>query len=145
MTLALHRLPDWEARLTDYLEPLRERPHVYGRHDCALFAAGAVQAMTGVDPIPELRGRYSTARGSIYALRKYGAGSLADTLTAKFGEPVHPAHAKRGDLVMDEKAVGVAMGDYAIFVARDGERVGLMQVLREEWTNAWRVPFEARQ
>ncbi|MBB4620123.1 DUF6950 family protein, partial [Sphingomonas abaci] len=72
----MHRYPDWEARLAAYLEPLRARPFAWGRHDCSTFAAGAVEAMTGVDPMPEFRGRYSTARGSVRALRRFGAGTL---------------------------------------------------------------------
>lgn len=139
----MHRLPDWEARLGDYLEQVRETPFRWGRHDCAMFSAGAVQAMTGVDPAPEMRGRYSTARGSVYAARKYGAGTLAATLDAKFAA-VAPALAQRGDLVMSDGAVGVTFGPAAVFVGREGERAGLVREAMPAagWDAAWRVPFE---
>ena len=95
----MHRLPDWEERLAAYLEPLRTRPFEWGAHDCCTFTAGAVEAMTGVDPMPEFRGRYTTAIGSARALRRYGAGTLDATLDGKFVR-LDATLCHRGDLVM---------------------------------------------
>jgi hypothetical protein len=78
----MYRKPDWEARLAAYLEPLRLRAFAWGQHDCCTFSAGAVEAMTGVDPMPEFRGRYSTAIGSARALSRFGRGTLDATLDA---------------------------------------------------------------
>ena len=39
------RLYDWESRLTAYITAVARDGFVYGRHDCALFAAGGVQAV----------------------------------------------------------------------------------------------------
>ena len=38
------RLPDWRGRLGAHLAAARARPFCYGTHDCATFAAGAVEA-----------------------------------------------------------------------------------------------------
>jgi len=138
----MHRLPDWEARLAAYLEPLRLRPFAWGSHDCCLFTAGAVLAMTGVDPMPEFRGRYSTAIGAERALRRYGAGSLDATLDTKFAG-VAPALAHRGDIVMAGGLLGICGGPFLYAVGSEGDREGLIALQRSGWEQplAWRVPY----
>lgn len=134
------RYPDWEVRLAAYLEPLREEPFAWGRHDCCIFAAGAVLAMTGTDAMAEFRGRYSTKRGSAVALGRHGKGSLAATLDAKF-EGIPVGHAHRGDIVMADGTLGIGMGAFSIHVGAVGERQGLIRKSRSEWTRAWCVPM----
>lgn len=138
----MYRKPDWEVRLAAYLEPLRARAFAWGEHDCCTFAAGAVNAMTGVDPMPEFRGRYSTARGSVRALRRLGAGTLATTLDAKF-DAVDPALAHRGDIVMSSGLLGVCLGPALVAVGREGDREGLVLFERAKWVEprAWHVRF----
>lgn len=138
----LQRRSDWEARLAAYLEPLRLRPFQWGSHDCCTFAAGAVEAMTGVDPMPDFRGRYSTAMGSARALRRIGAGDLASTMSSKF-EPVAAAFAQRGDIIMSAGLLGVCLGSSLVAVGSQGERQGLVRFDRPGWVQplAWRVPY----
>lgn len=140
----MYRLPDWETRLAAYLEPLRLRAFAWGEHDCCTFAGGAVQAMTGIDPMAEFRGHYATAIGSARALRKFGAGDLASTLDAKF-ERVSSALAHRGDIVMSAGALGICMGPFLIAVGIEGEREGLTRFDRAAWADplAWHVRFGA--
>lgn len=139
----MHRQADWETRLAAYLEPLRLRPFEWGRHDCCTFSAGAVEAMTGVDPMPEFRGRYTTAIGSARALKRYGAGTLEATLDTKF-ERVPAALAQRGDVIMTEGLLGICLGGIAVVVGSAGERDGLLRIPRGSWVEprAWRVPYE---
>ncbi len=61
------KLPGWQKRLTDFLRANHARPFQPGRWDCAIWAAGAVEAMTGED---HLRGFRDTAPS-----RKVGANS----------------------------------------------------------------------
>jgi hypothetical protein len=138
----MNRLPDWEARLAAYLEPLRTLPFAWGRHDCCTFTAGAVKAMTGVDPMPEFRGRYTTARGSVRALRRIGAGTLASTLSGKF-ETVDPSLAHRGDIIMSNGLLGICLGPFLVAVGSGGEREGLIRIDRGDWVapRAWHVRF----
>ena len=138
----MNRLPDWEARLAAYLEPLRTLPFAWGKHDCCTFAAGAVKAMTGVDPMPEFRGRYTTARGSVRALRRIGAGNLASTLNGKF-ETVDPSLAHRGDIIMSDGLLGVCLGPFMVAVGAEGDREGLVRIDRGSWSapRAWHVRF----
>ena len=128
------RLPDWEDRLAAYLLGVRDMPHAYGSHDCALHGADAVRAMTGDDFGAPFRGRYNTELGAARALRKYGAGTLEATFSAHF-EDVPPALARRGDLVLAQGSIGVCIGGEAIFAGDAGsERIG-----RAAWARGWRV------
>ena len=132
------RLSDWETRLHDYLASMANAEHVYGVSDCALFASGAVLAMTNCDPAAEFRGKYKTELGAARVLRKIGAGDLESTFDAKFTE-IGPAFAQRGDLIWDGENVGVCFGAFAFFMgAQDGEN-GLVRLPRTEFVKAWRV------
>jgi hypothetical protein len=125
--MGITRFPDWETRLAAYIQACRGKVFAYGKHDCCTFAAGAVRAMTGHDPMAEFRRRYRTAKGSIRALRRIGRGNLEKTIDAKF--PVKPvAQAMRGDLAMHEGSVGVVMGQFVWFVSdQDFARVPLLE------------------
>lgn len=96
---ALTRLPDWRTRLIAYLETVARRPFVEGTHDCALFTAGAIEAMTGTDLAEGFRGRYdATARG-LAMLRREGHGSAVDIVAARLPE-IRPSFAAEGDVAV---------------------------------------------
>lgn len=128
------RLPDWEERLATYLASVRETPHAYGRHDCALHGANAVLAQTGVDHGAPFRGRYKTEIGAARALRRFGAGTVEATYDAHFPS-IPPALAQRGDIVLAQGAIGVCIGGEAIFAGDTGHQ----RIARAEWARAWRV------
>lgn len=140
--LSATRFPDWEARLHAYLEPLHALPFAWGQHDCCTFSAGAVAAMTGVDPMPEFRDAYTTATGSVRALIRHGAGDLAATMDAKF-EKVPASLAHRGDVVMSDGLLGICLGAQMIAVGAEGAREGLILLPRAGWIEprAWRVQY----
>lgn len=132
------RISTWEAALSAYLSEQRDRPFSHGTHDCALFAAGAVQAMTGHDPAADFRGAYRSVAGSVRALKERGAGTLEATIDAMF--PTIPAgFVRRGDLVWNGESVGVSIGSVALFVGTDEGKNGLVRVPRAEWMKGWRV------
>lgn len=132
------RRSTWEADLSAYIASVRALPYAYGEHDCGLFVAGAVLAMTGEDPGAPFRGQYSTDLGAAKALKKFGAGDLRSTLDRHF-HPRPIGRLQRGDLVWDGNAVGVCMGSYALFVGEEGEREGLVRIERTSWAGGWRV------
>jgi len=66
------RFPDWRKRLTLYLSGVGRIAFKDGVHDCALFLAGGVTAMTGQDYAAPYRNRYTTLRGGLRILRKQG-------------------------------------------------------------------------
>ncbi|MCE8007128.1 hypothetical protein [Aestuariivita sp.] len=68
----MKRRKDWMSRLTGYVGRTARLSIDPGTHDCALFLAGAVLAMTDVDFAAPYRGRYTTLRGGLRILRKDG-------------------------------------------------------------------------
>lgn len=111
----LSRVPDWRARLQAYINAAMDRGFRPGRFDCALFAAGAVEAMTGVDLARGHRG-YRTLNEGRRKLRERG-----------FEDAVALAAA-----VLSEKPVSLAQaGDLAVVEDREGEAaLGVVQGAR---------------
>lgn len=104
------RFPDWPKRLADHVESMRDKPFAYGSNDCALFAAGAIEAITGDDLASDLRGRYTTALGAKRRINAAGGmRALASDLPEK---PV--GMAQRGDVVLamseGQETFGVVVG-----------------------------------
>lgn len=103
------RLPDWQTRLTDYLAGAARRPFEEGAHDCALFAADAVRAMTGRDLAAEWRGSYASTRAGLKALARAGYRDHVALAGAHFtAKPV--ALANPGDLAVVPTPEGDALG-----------------------------------
>jgi hypothetical protein len=134
----MKRLNDWHARLVGYLHSATSTPFQYGHHDCTLFAAGAVRAMTGEDLAEGYRGRYTTLSGGLRVLRKAGYASHVDLVASVF-EEVEPVFAVPGDLVVieseDGDALGVVQGE-AVYVLG---MAGLSLVSAERARRAFRV------
>jgi hypothetical protein len=109
------RRPDWPERLAALIEARRHTEFAWGTHDCCLFAADTVLAMTGADPASEWRGRYDSEAEALALLGERGLeGMVADAMAA-FGAPECPVlAAQRGDVVLatsgNEPLVGVAFG-----------------------------------
>lgn len=109
------RRPDWTLRLAVLLENRRAAPLTWGTHDCCLFAADAIEAITGSDPAAAYRGLYtSQAEAEVIQGERGLEGLVADVL-ATFGAPECPlAHIQRGDVVLavlgNEPLLGVSIG-----------------------------------
>ncbi len=139
------RAHDWEDRLRTYLDRVEEEPFKWGVHDCAMFGAGAVRAMTGVDFAEDIRETYTTSTGAKEALRKAGDGTLLKRLRRHFGDAKPVSLAQRGDIVMrDRFTVGVCVGQYSWFVGEEGSRQGLVAFPTSLCTYAFSVPFEVQ-
>ncbi len=98
------RFEDWPSRLHAFLEAAHGRPFSWGRWDCCILAADAVQAMTGADPLGPFRGRYRTALGAARLLTPMGG--LAGGCTRLLGAPIAPLLAQRGDVVVVDSPTG---------------------------------------
>ena len=98
------RYPDWVSRLEAYYIHNSTRKFEYGAWDCCLSACGAIEAMTGIDPASEYRGKYHT-RGEAITLGLVKRGyisELVELLTLKHKMPeVTIGTAQRGDLIMN--------------------------------------------
>lgn len=142
----ISRLPNWQSALSAYLVDVAARPFAYGRFDCGLFVAGAVEALTGVDVVPGIRGIYKDRRSAFAQVRSIcGAATmeaLAEYLTAKYGMPeVAPLMAQRGDAVLLRRGRRSSLG----IVAMHGTEIltpfrgGLLRLPLAHATRAWQV------
>lgn len=118
------RFPDWPMRLSNYLSERRKMPFEWGVNDCVMFAAHAVEALTGVNYYSDYIRTYSTKEEAAKILKELGGMSgliskhIADSHTNIF-------KAKRGDLVMAKlplHTMGVVDdgGQFAVFVTEEG-------------------------
>jgi hypothetical protein len=109
--MTAQRLPDWPERLAAYVEERRAQPFVWGNNDCASFAAGALRAMTGADPLGELTWTSEAEAQAVLAR----LGGLAWAARRVLGRPL-PGHerAPRGAVVCarinDAPTLGVQLG-----------------------------------
>lgn len=106
--MPLKRAEHWATReLHDFLIAREKTPFAWGTNDCALFAADAIQAMTGADIATDFRG-YSTEIGAFRKIRSVAKGeTITDAMAwcaEKFDMPEwhSPLMAQRGDLVAVE-------------------------------------------
>lgn len=68
----LTRLPDWQQRFGDLVAQRMAMPFTWGQFDCVMWAADAVQAITGHDFADGMRGTYSTERQALRILKPLG-------------------------------------------------------------------------
>jgi len=104
----LERRSDWVRRLVLVLSAARARPFGYGDHDCALFWADAVLAVTGVDPASTWRGRYASRKSGQKLLQRAGARSPEDLARRLF--PLRTGRVQPGDLAVLDGAPGAHTG-----------------------------------
>jgi len=119
MVQEIKRLPDWRSNLCAYLSDIARAEFRPGVHDCALFGAGAVKAMTGVDLAADYIGRYGSVSEGMALLKAEGINSLNDLVSRHFPE-TPPLMARAGDLALvtgrkNVDALGVVQGP-SIFV-----------------------------
>jgi len=118
------RVEDWEARLVAYLADVRDRPFRWGRHDCAVFADGVIEAVTGAPRFADCLSGYSSARGARRRLAALGFASLAEAASARLNPLAGWAEARRGDLVgvlgQDDLGLGVVIGRQAFVLGPAG-------------------------
>lgn len=103
------RRADWHQRLCAWLAEAADRPFQPGRHDCAIFAAGAVKAITGKDQARGWRGYRSLERGQA-KLRERGFEDHIALAMSLYPETTAPIP-----------------GDLAVITTPDGPGLGIVQ------------------
>lgn len=130
-------LPHWLVCLDAFLVERMHRQFTWGAHDCALFAADAVLATTGVDPAADLRG-YGTARQALRLIRQ--RGGLRAIADKALGPALPARYACRGDVALlpmgGREALGVVINGQQ--VAGPGA-TGLHMAPLLDALCAWRV------
>lgn len=128
------RTSDWPEKLAEYLHQKRDVPFSWGTNDCASFACDAVFSMTGerlAIPVVE------TPEAYVQLLQD--SGPLGDIVTSYLGEPIHPAFAQRGDVVLlqveQRDTLGICVGESLAGPGLDG----LVLIPMSLAVSAWRV------
>jgi len=133
----LRRFPDWPQKLHEAVEAARARPFDWSKHDCALFAADVVLAITGKDFAAHDRGNYDS---DVAALRLiHSRGGMVPMITAMLGEPVSVLRARRGDVVMYRSELGPSLGICLDSKCAFTGPTGLVFKPRKECELAWHV------
>ncbi len=122
----MKRLSDWHHRLSIYLGSVRQTPFAPGQMDCALFVAGAIEAMTGEDLSASFAGNYTTLKGGFKQLKKAGFRDLVALSEAHLSE-VPVSMAQVGDIALlsseDGLAFGLVQGEHIFVRHPDGQAV----------------------
>lgn len=138
------RYPDWQSRFSAVLKEYRQSPFVWGEHDCCLFAADMIRAMTGLDPAESFRGRYTTAIEAFVVIEQSGADSFVELVSQvceQHGFPdIDPAFAQRGDIGITN---GPPFGDnLGVCIGQKFAFLGESQMLYKDHaaiSKSWRV------
>lgn len=135
----MNRHAQWEPRLVALVQKHMATPYHWGEHDCLLFAAEVVKAITGKDLGRKHRGKYDSFASAYAYLKSIGHASPEAMLDSLFDvKPV--GFAQRGDLVMEADGIPMlCMGAFALSVGQEGNTEGLVRVPRERWVKAWAV------
>ena len=118
--------------LDEYIRAHRNTRFRYGRHDCALFAAGWVREAIGLDLTLGIT--YRSRKDGFEQLRAAGYESHVHVTAAMLTEIV-PLLARPGDLAVVEDALGIVLDER---IAAPGPK-GLMLGPLTSATRAFRV------
>lgn len=123
--------------LAPFLEGRRSTPFAYDPTglDCARFAAEAVEAQTGANPLDRLGHAWRTRTGALRVLRTLGGMAAA---VDRVLERIEPGHARRGDI----GGVPSEGGELLLVVVEGATLVGLapsglQRLPRSAMTCAW--------
>lgn len=128
------RRDDWQQRFSDYLRERRDMAFDWGSHDCCTFAAGAVEAVTGRNPMADVP-PYSNEFDAVRMVHE--GGGMEALATSILGESVSPMFATVGDVVLltneDRELLGVCNGVNAIAASKDGTAALEMSAAIAAW------------
>lgn len=117
------RVPDWEARLAEWIAREADLPFCEEDRHCGWFVADGVAVMTACDLVAEWRGRYKTITWATKGLQRAGFADHV-ALVASLLPEVPPAFAHRGDvMVIDEggrMALGLLQGEFIYMRGAEG-------------------------
>jgi hypothetical protein len=127
----------WEQHLAAAIIAARDKPFIWGQHDCAIWAFDLRRALTdGPDHASLWRGKYKTALGAERVMRRLGWSSYEAGARALLGEPrAYPLLAQRGDLVLGAapEAFGICLGAKVAFAGPKGLTFAPIATLRLAW------------
>lgn len=110
------RREGWESILAAEIDKARALAFDWQAHNCALWAADVVLALTGMDHARPYRGKIKSELSAARLLKK-------TPLAARVPLPRKPvAFAQRGDVALYAGALGICIGQHAAFLGQEGLR-----------------------
>jgi len=103
--MTVRRVDDWALQLDDLVSRRVREPFAWGVNDCALFAADAVLAMTGIDFAAGMRGK--SAKSAMRFVRV--SGGLEEIVSDVLGPMCGTSQVSDGDLVLVRTRKGAAV------------------------------------
>lgn len=97
----LTRLPNWDARLVEYISETRREGIVldWEFFNCASWVCGAIDAMTGTNIYEPFEGKSDSPISAWKMIKEHGFNSLADIVASQLPEkPLN--RVARGDVVL---------------------------------------------
>lgn len=109
------RLDGWEGRFNAIIETARRRRFSWAEHNCVLFGAAVVEAITGRRTIFVPAERYATADAAAALIAEYGGMVPFVELALRLaGIPVirelNPLRLQRGDVALIPSLLGPMIG-----------------------------------
>ncbi|KQT50340.1 hypothetical protein ASG47_19750 [Devosia sp. Leaf420] len=141
----------WEVAFVETVSRHQNETFKWGESDCLTRVADLSLAMTGVDPMDDIRGTYDSAAASAGVLKDRGYDDIEAALTAHFERYQGTASARRGDcgIVITEagkrevKAAVIVMGDMVLGCALpsmpETDASGAIWLPRERLVAAFRI------
>lgn len=136
------RREDWQDRLAAAFETARATPFAYGTHDCALFIARCVDAMTDGTLIAQIAEAFTYGTEEEAAALISAAGGLEALATQFLGYPSPRNLCRRGDVMLYDHGNGMGLGIHdgqQIIAPVIGARSGLTGVPLECGLMGWRI------
>jgi len=129
---------DWPERLAALIEERRFAPFVWGVHDCAMFAADAVERQTGVDPLAQWRGTYNSEETGDAILGGVSLTMFMDSALLAVGATrVEASMSQRGDFVIldvgNMPTCGVCLGGSVAAPGADRLHFLPPRMIRQAW------------
>lgn len=132
------RKQNWPRIISEEITKHTHIPFAWGEKDCCLAVADIIIAYTGVDLVSEFRGRYRTARGATMALKRYGKGTIKDTVDTKLPS-IDVSQAGRGDIGLVKTDGGESLAIIFSQIAWAMTYEGLVDLPLDRLVCAWRV------
>lgn len=129
-------IPGWRVALVDFIAARIAVPFSWGHQDCCLFAADAIQAITGTDPAATFRGTYHDAKTAARVM--FSLGGLEAIADKYAGPRIGTEQVQMGDIGLVENGgrpcLAVFGGEY---FHCPGEH-GLTIVQHQNCITAWK-------
>jgi hypothetical protein len=125
---------EWRERFDTLVRERMSTPFAWGTHDCCLWAADCVLAVSGVDPAADLRGTYSSAIEAVRLVDQLGG---MEAIAARGGAPIPPLCAGVGDVGLvtldDRELLAVCAGDVWLAPGANGLAARPLAEARLAW------------